>query len=174
MSEIDPHARPVGPPQRYARRGEAADTFRAFLAIEDDRCIFWPWGRASDGYGQIKWKGEMTRTHRVACTMRHGPKPAGREVAHSCRNILCMNYRHLRWATPFENAQDRIQHGTSGKGEACGTSKLTRSEVKAIVNEYRTTPMTQRDVASKWGISQTHVSQLHLGKRWGWLDKAAS
>lgn len=65
------------------------------------------------GYGLIRIDGVMCRVHRLVCIRRHGPPPTDDlEAAHSCGNAGCVNPRHIRWATRFENAADKKLHGT--------------------------------------------------------------
>ncbi len=79
-----------------------------------DECHTWEWQITSDGYGK---SGGML-AHIVALLWKQGldsrPVDAnGRllHVDHMCRNKSCVNWRHLRWATAKENAQQVRREG---------------------------------------------------------------
>ena len=81
----------------------------------------------------------------------------------------CINPRHLRWASATGNAADRLADDTHNRGERCGTSKLTESEVLEIYASGE----SQQVLASRYGVSQSAVSFIKLGKRWGWLTQSS-
>ena len=69
-------------------------------------CLEWT-GHIEDGYGRIWHHGAMTRVHRVAWELVHGPIPAGMMIDHLCHNRACCNVNHLRLATRVQNMQNR-------------------------------------------------------------------
>lgn len=83
----------------------------SLLAIETDECVLWRHATNSAGYGQIGVNGRSTGVHVIACEYRHGPRPEGLHAAHYCGVKLCVNPRHLRWATRSENEYDKVRHG---------------------------------------------------------------
>ena len=93
-----------------ARRGEAQATLLRLLLTHSDTCILWPHTVNSRGYGQIGVDGKSTSVHVIACEHHHGPRPDGKQVAHSCANRLCVNRDHVRWATQAENEADKALH----------------------------------------------------------------
>lgn len=169
---------------RFARHGnaEAGRTYKGVpakyleevvLAYSGDECLVWPFGHAH-GYGRIALGGETHRVPRVVCERVNGPPPAaGMEAAHSCGNGAggCCTPRHLRWATPAENQADRIEHGTSNRGERHGLAKLTEAEVLQI--RALRGRMSQARIAAKFGVSQPAVSAIYSGARWSWLEARA-
>lgn len=85
---------------------------RALRSSTDD-CILWSWPPINSGYGQINLDGRRQLAHRVVCEQAHGQPPSEKhEAAHSCGKRLCINPRHLRWATKPENEADKLLHGT--------------------------------------------------------------
>lgn len=134
-----------------------------------DECVPWPYARISNGYGHVKHDGRLRMATHVILELVGRPRPDGSlEAAHSCGNGHegCTNPAHLRWATPKENAADKIGHGTAPRGELHGHSKLTEGDVLAI----RADPRTQAVIAADYGVSSAYVSQIKSGKRWSWLD----
>ena len=117
--------------------------------------------------------GKRMGAHVAMCMLAHGERPSSTHyAAHSCGkgHLGCVNPRHVRWATPLENAMDRIEHGTSRRGEAHYGSKLTESgarEIRALRGIE-----TQESLAKRFGISRTGVSGVQNGHSWSWLDQA--
>ena len=152
--------------RKRANPGEA----QAFLywAVEQktDRCILWPFGRFTTGYGTIQFEGVHTHASAAVCVITHGECPPHKhDAAHKCGVKLCVNPRHLYWATQMENSHDRWAHGTIAKGEGNGSHKLTEVEVLAIY----TAPGFRKDIAPKYGVSARTVGQIKNGETWGWL-----
>jgi len=134
---------------------------------EKDGCVFWPFGRFTNGYGHVHYEGSSTGAHRVVCRIAHGePSSEDLVVAHSCNNGNrgCVNPNHLRWATHVGNAQDRISHGTQVRGENHGMSLLTDKDVKEIAQLLAVE--TQANLAARFGVSQATISNIHTGKKW--------
>jgi DNA-binding XRE family transcriptional regulator len=131
--------------------------FERLLAIETDDCVLWPFAKNSHGYGYVFSGGQMRRTHVLACVNAHGARPERHDAAHSCRVRLCMNPRHLRWATRSENMADN---------EAFGT--LTEPQVRAVRRRYPAE--TQAALAAEFGISQQAISSIIRGRSWSWID----
>lgn len=147
--------------------GQSAGEFERLASTQTDECVDWPYARTSAGYGAITVAGKQESTHVLACVRRHGQPPTDQhEVAHSCHNRLCMNARHLRWATRAENAGDRLADGSLRRGERCPTSRLTAAQVVEIRLLYASGTVTQRQVAKMYGIAQTTVSGIVRKVRW--------
>lgn len=165
---------------RWRRHGDplaAATTPGALLAwvvallaqpATDECQTNWPFGRNSNGYPTMTWRGEKRLTHHVVLELTGRPRPKKRDARHLCGKgyLGCLNPRHLEWGTTTQNMADRVTHGTSNRGERCGTAKLTTADVRAI----RASTETQRLVAERYGITQTAVSMIKLRKNWQWLD----
>lgn len=140
---------------------------------EADDCLIWPFGGGT--YGALWIDGRQDKAHRVICEMIHGAPTSDRsEVAHSCGkgHEGCVNPRHLRWATRSENLMDRVEHGTSGRGEDNSHAKLTEDDVMFI--RANAGGMSQGKLAERFGVSRKTIGGIVQGKRWAWLDGRAS
>jgi ribosome-binding protein aMBF1 (putative translation factor) len=89
-------------------------------------------------------------------------------VCHKCDNPKCCNPEHLFLGTKKENTKDMCDKGRNfrARGELCGASKLTNSDVLYIRAEFSAQRMTQKDLAQKFNIHQSAISRIVHGKRW--------
>lgn len=83
----------------------------------------------------------------------------------------CVNPGHLKWATRAENEADKIDHGTSNRGERSGNAKLTNEEAVEIKRLLGVTKLSQKRIAQSFGVSATTVHEIASGKRWAWLSE---
>lgn len=127
------------------------------------------------GYGWFSFKRKPLGAHRVAFYFAHG-RWATECVCHHCDNRGCVNPKHLFEGTRAENLADmrakgRHAHGPNPKrqGENHNLAKLTAKDVQEIRALYAAGGVTQTALARRWGISQTHASDLIRGKCWGHL-----
>jgi hypothetical protein len=141
------------------------------LVHDGDECLIWPFSKNHYGYGRISIDGTEHIVSRLVCKDAHGPPPTrGHEAAHSCGNghLACVAKRHLSWKTRTENQTDRVSHGTSNRGERQWKSKLT--EADAIEIRSLSKSKTGKELAAQFMVSQTTISRILSGKRWGWLS----
>lgn len=135
-----------------------------------DECLLWPFSKNGSGYGVVWVDGKQTSAQNIMCRMAYGDPPTHRhQAAHSCGRgrDRCINPRHLRWATRKENCADQIEHGTAPRGENQGGSKLTKEQVREILSLKGI--VLQRELAVRYGISQSHVSRIQRRGEWAWL-----
>lgn len=128
-----------------------------------DDCLIWPYGTNGNGYARI----DGVYVHRRVCEMAHGPAPSElHEAAHSCGNgdIGCVNQRHLRWATPKENAADKILHGTENRGENHNWAKLKKSDVVEI--RQAANSVSRKTLADRYGVSKHTIGHVLSGRSW--------
>jgi hypothetical protein len=142
--------------------GAAQDFMRAALAMETDDCIIWPFS-LTVGYAQFWADKRNVYGHQFVCEAIHGPRPAKHfDAAHTCGVRACVNKSHLRWATRSENEADKVRHGNANQGERHGMVKLDAAKVRAV----REAKGTQKEIADRFGISQTTVSSIRNRKTW--------
>jgi hypothetical protein len=110
--------------------------------------------------------GNKTRTvHSVICATFHGPRPEGREVAHTDGNARNNAACNLRWATKLENAADRRRHGTQVCGSAIHTSRLTENQVREM-RKAHLEGVSATEVALDFGIHVTTAHRILSGIYW--------
>ena len=84
------------------------------------------------------------------------------EGCHNDGNALNNNLNNLRWDTPKNNHADKVKHGTTNRGERCGTAKLTLEQVRAIRKDDR----LQKIIAKEYEVQQSLISRIKNGIRW--------
>lgn len=138
------------------------------MKYEGEDCLIWPFYRDAEGRGTVYFSGGgRSLASRYVCSLEHGSPPTDKhEAAHSCGNGHggCVNRKHLRWATPKENAYDKILHGTKLAREKHNMAKINSE----IANAIRTLKgkLSQKDIGNLFGISRSAVGKINSGKTW--------
>ena len=129
----------------------------------------WLWVGATNGrYPQIKIKKKNVYAHRIACESVHGPI-GELNALHKCDNTLCVNPDHLYIGTQKQNVKDCIDRGrfyrgnpNPQKGMERPLSKLTNADVI----EIRKSTEKGVDLARRFSIAASTISEIRSGKRW--------
>lgn len=87
---------------------------------------------------------------------------AGKVVMHTCDNPRCINPAHLRLGTHKENTQDMVAKRRNPVGEAHKRAKLKWADVEAIKQSTE----TQRELASRYGVSQRAIHKVIHSETW--------
>lgn len=137
-------------------------------------CWVWTASLRPNGYGQLKFRGRAGRkAHRVSWELHNGPIPPGASVLHRCDNPACVRPEHLFTGVQATNMKDMDAKGRRKipglRGTAIGNSKLSESDVVTIRQLRNVEGRKLNDVAARFGISYSTVSEIALGKTWGWL-----
>ncbi len=137
--------------------GSIGKFYKNVLLSNIDECINWPFNTTVMGYPVYKRNDKKTDlVHRQICEDVNGKPESNRlDVAHSCGNRLCVNPKHLRWATRKENHKDKIKHGTNGK-------KLTLEQVKQIRADKR----YYKEIAKDYGVGVLAIHKIKTFKSW--------
>jgi hypothetical protein len=98
-----------------------------------------------------------------------GPRPKGMDVCHIDGSRDNHRIDNLRYGTRSENQMDRVEHGTSNRGERCGNSKLTEAQVLEICSKRDNLGATYKALADEYGVSVGAVTYIILGINWSWL-----
>lgn len=148
---------------------------RAFLdrhiGYEGNDCVIWPFAKDVRGYARIRDEGENIPAYRLMCRLAHGePVEPRTHATHTCGkgDEGCINPRHLEWGTPFKNQQDRVEHGTSNRGERCAAHKLTAAQAAEIFDRL-SEGETALDLAPLYGVHPRTVRDIGSGHSWAWL-----
>jgi len=123
--------------------------------------------RHKSGYGKIEVSGKSTSTHRVAYELWVGPIPDGLIIRHRCDNPPCINPEHLEVGTHADNVKDMLERGRTNwnLGDSNPASKLTDQDVRDI----RESDERTADLAQRYGVTPSYMSQIRHGKKRGGL-----
>ena len=113
---------------------------------------------------------KMGDIHALVLEAFIGPRPAGMECRHDDGIKTNNNVENLRWGTRSENQMDRAKHGTSNRGERCGSSKLTEWSVGWIRRFLEHGFAGQRYLARMFGVDEATIRKIKKREIWAWLE----
>lgn len=135
-------------------------------------CWEWTGAKKPKGYGNVRIDKKYLSSHRIAWELSNGDIPSGLVVMHICDNPSCCNPSHLVLGTMKSNSFDMIKKRRDGfkknkaKGENNGNSKLKNSDIDTIRSIYKERDISQSDIGDMFGVSQTTISRVLLGRTW--------
>jgi len=120
------------------------------------------------GGGKTKYR----LNHRLVLEAFVGPCPDGMEARHyPDSNPANNNLSNLQWGTRLANCMDKVEHGTTNRGERHPLAKLTETDVERIF-DLRKHECTYIQIARWFNISFSHVGQILSGKYWAHREAA--
>lgn len=119
----------------------------------------------------VNGKHYHKNVHILVLTTFRGPRPSTKhDACHDDGNEENNTLLNLYWGTKKENAADRIRHGTQCRGEKIGVSVLSTSQVEEILEHLPKWKKGDGNMfAVKFGVSDSTISQIKLGKTWNHL-----
>lgn len=122
-----------------------------------DSCWLWQAyvDRETD-YGEFSFNGKPEWAHRVSYMLFVGPIPDGHSVLHRCDVRRCVNPYHLFTGTHLDNMADMAAKDRGRKSKI-----LKAADVTSIRNDSR----PQREIAAIYGVSQTLIWGIKVGRR---------
>lgn len=110
----------------------------------------------------IDRRAQKHYVHVLVCEAFHGPRPAGKEVAHANGirddNRAC----NLSWKTRAENHHDKREHGTHRQGEEIVWAKLTEAKVREIKASTESTVV----LGKRYGVTPAAITHIRSGRNW--------
>lgn len=160
--------RRYGDPTAERKHGAAMRWLHSVaVSFDGGECLIWPFARNKRGYAAVA----NTMASRYICEIVYGAPPTKtHQAAHNCGkgHEGYVNPNHLAWKTPTENQLDKVEHGTTNRGERSATAKLNSDAVRQIrANAGR---ISNRAQAAQFGVSSGHICQIINGKKWAFLD----
>ena len=135
-----------------------------------DVCWEWQGQRWRHGYGMFSVGGNQFRerafAHRVAFSLTNGPIPDGLWVLHRCDNPPCVNPAHLFLGVAQDNSTDMVRKRRHKYGERNHNHKLTDAQVVSIRARYAQGSISQKQLGSEYGVSETTIHVIVTGKGW--------
>ena len=93
-------------------------------------------------------------------------------VAHSCSTRLCFNPWHLRWATPEENAHDKLAAGTANMGSHHPLARLDEDRV-ATMRRWYAEGVPGKELARRFQCAPSTVSGIVHNNAWRHVTASA-
>lgn len=134
------------------------DELIMMASTETDDCIAWNYAKTKDGYGQVRYKGETIRAHKVSYCISNGINydDVRGVVMHSCDNPCCINPRHLSLGTQHENIIDCVSKGRFRSVEGIKNPRSVVSQSDADkMRSMRELGMTYGDIAKNMGVGKS-------------------
>lgn len=147
--------------------GDFLHRFWSYVEVPD-LVSCWEWAGAQDGagYGALTYHGKTKKAHRVSYELSHGPIPDNFNVCHICDNRACVNPAHLFIGTHADNVADCVAKGRNSRGSKLPQAVLNEKQVTEIRARYKTGLVTQRSLASEYGVQPSAISNIIRRKTW--------
>lgn len=123
----------------------------------------------SSGYPIVNLGGRVRYIHHLVLEAFSGPRPDGYEGCHNNGVRTDNRSENLRWDTAAANQRDRVEHGTSNRGERCGCAVLTEEQVLEIMRSAERTSV----LAKQLGVAPQTISGIRCGWKWNHLREKA-
>jgi len=144
--------------------GTVSEWLRSHVSFDGAECLIWPFARGHDGRGRCA--GISPQAHRAMCMLVNGLPPSDtHEAAHSCGkgHEGCVHPKHLRWATPKENSQEKTEHGTQVRGSAHPCAILTKTDIPVIRSRSSESAVV---LGAEYGVDPETIRNVWDGKTW--------
>lgn len=133
----------------------------------------WEWFGSMQSCGStpaMNWKGHVKPVRRFIAE-EMGLDIAGKLVTCKCRNYLCVNPDHIMVVTRKRlqalTAKEQAYANNPARVKKISDKARARSRLTMeIVEQIRAAEGKQRDIAARFGISQTTVSVIRRGEAW--------
>ena len=103
--------------------------------------------------------------HQLVLKAFVGPRPDKMVVCHNNGNKQDNRLSNLRWDTQSNNAKEAYTHGrVPVYGDRHGNTKLKDADV-IVVRELLAQGKQGKELAEMFGVSQTTISEIKLGKK---------
>lgn len=133
-------------------------------------CWLWLDHIKATGYGEFRDGKKKVRAHRFAYEIIFGSIPKGMHLMHNCDRRNCVNPWHMTVGTALDNQRDMTAKGRGRIGSRNGSAKLTEQDVMKI-KDLLAQGFSQSQIAKRFGVHQTNISEISLGRAWNHLNK---
>jgi len=139
-------------------------------------CWEWLRGKDSKGYARVGSRVHKSKLGARAFYEKYRGPLGSLHACHKCDNPGCVSQEHIFPGTAVDNMKDMVAKGRSNprRGTHHGCAKLNAERVLEIRTKWASGEYTQQALADMHGISQMHVSQIVLRKRWRHLPEQIS
>jgi len=134
------------------------------IKIPDAGCWIWDGRISGHGYGRLKYLNKDVGAHRASYIAHNGPIPDGMSILHKCDVRCCVNPYHLYAGTHQENMDDMKTRGRTYRSSGAKAVHAKLSDADAI--DIFNSSLLYKEIAIKYGVSPTTVSNIKTKKRW--------
>jgi hypothetical protein len=108
--------------------------------------------------------------HVIVCATFYGDRPSKyHHAAHWNGDAHDNRACNLRWATPEQNAADRVRHGKGYQGIQNGNAKLSEADIRAIRKLRATTGLSLQTISDRFGTDKGHIKRIVDRRSWAHL-----
>lgn len=115
-----------------------------------------------------KDKQKTFDVHRLVAITYFGEIPFGMDVCHKNGIKTDCRLDNLRVGSKSSNEMDKIDHGTSNRGERNGNNKYSESLIKTAKNRIAAKEDI-KEISQSLGINIRHLKNIKNGYKWKWL-----
>jgi hypothetical protein len=130
-----------------------------------------------DGYEMVTLsksnRHKTKHVHRLVAEAFLGPCQDDMQCAHNDGNPSNNRIENIRWATPSENQRDRLEHGTSLRGESHPDARLSEMDVLLVRHWLKKDKYSLRQIADAFDMSIGAIFNIKAGRSWAWLEEAS-
>lgn len=112
-----------------------------------------------NGYMTVRTTNKGFFVHRLVLEAFTNSGGEGMQVCHNNGIRYDNRVENLRWDSAIGNNNDKVLHGTIGRGEMHSQAKLTNEQV----TEIRKRGGTSQQLANKYGVSPSHIRSIWCG-----------
>lgn len=116
----------------------------------------------ANGYRMTKRNGGSIMSHRYSYKLFYGAEPVN-QACHKCDNRACINPKHLYDGTQSMNLLDAVIKGRNA------SQKFDLAGVRVLRGEYASGKFTMKDLANKYNVSTSTISNIINFVKWNIL-----
>lgn len=116
-------------------------------------------------YPRISMNSKTSYVHRIIAETFLGKPQKNLEINHIDGDKTNNRVENLEWITHQENMEHARKKRLYAQGERHYKSKMSDATIREIVELYKSTDLTQQEVADKFNINQSLVSNYVQGKK---------
>ena len=138
----------------------------------DNEC--WPWKAHlnEDGYGQVRFDGNMKIASRVAYMITNGEIPSDIKAMHTCDTRNCCNPKHLIAGTQGDNIRD-MENKNRSKHRGWDVKRFSEEEILKVREMWKN-GFQAKDIADKYGVTPDTIYKIRMGRTYknigGFID----
>lgn len=127
-------------------------------------------GSSTRGYRRIELcvanKSKKKLVGRLVLEAFIGPRPKNHVMCHGPSGKLDDSLENLSWGTRSKNnGEDKLRDGTSNRGDRCGNSKITWTNVRTIRKRHSKGELI-RMIAADFPISLQQIGRIVRNEQW--------